>query len=108
MSWKVETLNEVVDAELLALPEDMQARFFRIAELIESKGLPSVGGPHVKHLAGKLWEIRMSGRNGIARAIYQAANPRRVIVLRIFVEKSRKTLHSDIELALQRAWEIRS
>ena len=26
--------------------------------------------PYVKHLEGKLWEMRMIGRDGIARAIY--------------------------------------
>jgi hypothetical protein len=35
MSWTVETLNETVDAEVGALPEDMQARLARIAKLIE-------------------------------------------------------------------------
>ncbi len=34
--WTVETLNETVDAELAALPDDMRARFMRIAELISS------------------------------------------------------------------------
>jgi phage-related protein len=31
MSWIVETLNEVVDREVEALPEDMRARLVRIA-----------------------------------------------------------------------------
>ena len=34
MGWTVETLNEVVDSELEALPSDMRARFYYIAELI--------------------------------------------------------------------------
>jgi hypothetical protein len=33
--WVVETLDETVDAELECLPEDMRARFVRIARLIE-------------------------------------------------------------------------
>jgi hypothetical protein len=32
MSWTVETLNETVDAEVEALPEDMRARLARIAK----------------------------------------------------------------------------
>ena len=39
MSWTVETLNETVEAEVEALPEDMRARLARIAKLIEEKGL---------------------------------------------------------------------
>ncbi|MEQ1754894.1 MAG: type II toxin-antitoxin system RelE/ParE family toxin [Micropepsaceae bacterium] len=106
MRWTVETLNEQVDAELLALPEDMQARFFRIAELIEVKGLPGVREPHVKHLAGKIWEMRMSGQSGIARALYAAASPQRAVVLRVFIKKTQKTPQSEIDIALVRAKEI--
>ena len=52
MAWAVETLNNTVDQELAALPDDMQRRFVYIAELIESFGLPSIGEPHVKHIQG--------------------------------------------------------
>ena len=54
MAWSVETLDQRVDDELLALPADMQARFFKIGELIEAKGLGGVREPHLKHLTGKL------------------------------------------------------
>jgi len=107
MRWTVETLDTRVDDEVLALPADMQARFYHIGELIEAKGLPGVREPHVKHLTGKLWEMRMTGRDGISRALYQAASGRRVIVLRVFVKKSQKTPQSEIDLALQRAKEIK-
>jgi len=54
MKWTVETLNDVVDLELEALPTDMRARFIRVVELIETFGLQCVGHPHVKHLEGAL------------------------------------------------------
>jgi phage-related protein len=106
MNWKVETLNKTVDEEILSLPADMQARFFRIADLIESQGLQSVGMPHVRPLRDKLWEIRMKGRDGIARALYVAATGKRVIVVRAFVKKTQTTPKSEIELALKRAQEV--
>ena len=73
MAWAVETLNENVDAELAALPVDMRARFARISQLIEAVGLPNVREPHVKHLRGPIWEIRLKGKDGIARALYATA-----------------------------------
>jgi hypothetical protein len=60
--WAVEVLNDLVEAELLSLPKDMQARFLRIAELLESFGPQRVGLPHVRPLGEKLWEMRLSGR----------------------------------------------
>ena len=106
MAWTVETLNEVVDAELADLPADMRARFVRIAELIEAVGLPSVREPHVKHLRGAIWEIRLKGKAGIARALYATVRGQRVVVVRVFAKKTQKTPGSEIELALQRAKEL--
>jgi phage-related protein len=103
LSWKVETLNEAVEEEVEALPEDMRARLARIALLIEQKGLDRVGEPHVKHIEGRLWEMRMSGKSGISRALYVAAAGQRVVILRVFVKKTEKTPRREIDLAISRA-----
>jgi phage-related protein len=107
MKWTVETLNKVVDAELEALPADMRARFAHIARLIEEFGLERVREPHVKHLRGPLWEMRMKGRDGISRAIYVTASGKRIVVVRAFVKKTQATPAREIELALKRAKEVR-
>jgi phage-related protein len=62
--------------------------------------------PHVKHLEGKLWELRLTGRDGIARALCVTALGRRVVVVRAFMKKTQKTPRAEIELALRRAEEI--
>lgn len=104
MPWRVDILNETVVAA--ALPADMQARFLRLAERIISAGLESLGEPHVKHIEGKLWELRLTGRDGIARALYVTAIGRRVVVVRAFRKKTQKTPRAEIELALRRTDEI--
>ncbi len=96
----------MVDAEIEALPKDMQAAFLRLAEQVEAVGLERIGTPHVKHLQGKLWEMRLTGRDGIARAIYVTATGRRVVVVHAFVKKWQKTPRAALELAEQRAKEI--
>jgi phage-related protein len=103
---RVEILDEAVAAEIAALPADMQARFLRLADRITSVGLENLSEPHVKHLEGKLWELRLTGRDGIARVLYITAIGRRVVVVRAFVKKTQKTPRSEIELALRRAKEI--
>jgi phage-related protein len=106
-SWTVETLDDTVEAELNALPADMRARFTKISELIEAVGLENMSEPHVEHLRGKLWQMRMRGKAGIARAPYVTARERRVVVVRVFVKKSRKTPNSEIRLSLDRAKEVK-
>lgn len=104
--WSVETLNGTVDREVDALPADMRARFARISELIAAVGLERVRAPYVKHLQGPLWEMRMTGRDGISRALCATVRDRRVIVVRVFAKKTRKTPHGEVRLAVQRAREV--
>jgi phage-related protein len=103
MTWIVETLNEIVDAEVEALPADMRARLAHIADLIQEMGLERVGEPHLKHLDGRLWEMRLTGRSGISRALYVVATGRRVVIVRVFVKKTQKTPRREMEIALARA-----
>ena len=63
----------------------MRARLARVAKLIEEKGLERVGEPHVKHIEGRIWEMRLKGRSGISRALYVTAVGRRVVIVRVFI-----------------------
>ena len=100
-------MNEEVDKELDALPEDMQARFMHIGRLLERNGPTNVREPHVKPLFKKLYEMRLRGRAGISRAIYITITGKRIVVLRIYIKKTQKTPKREIELALQRAKELK-
>jgi phage-related protein len=62
--------------------------------------------PYVKHLEGQLWEMRMTGRDGISRGIYVTAKGRRVVVVRVFLKKTEETPRREIDLALKRAKEV--
>jgi phage-related protein len=90
--------------EIQALPADLQARYLRLVEVIQEHGPGALGMPHARHVEGKLWELRLKGRDGIARALYVCAAHRRVVVLHAFVKKSQKTPRRAIETA-RRRWE---
>lgn len=107
MLWTVETLNAAVDSEVNALPVDMRARLVRLGSIIEAVGFEGLPGDTVKHLEDKLWELRIRGRDGIARAIYVTALKRRVVVVRVFVKKTQKAPKHELELARQRAKEVK-
>lgn len=99
--WTVR-VHALAEAELKALPADMRAGFLRIAELLETFGPQKVGMPHVRPLERKLWEMRMHGKDGIARAVYAAVQGRSLLVLHVFVKKTQATPRSAIETALKR------
>ena len=106
MAWVVSYLDVVVEHEIADLPLEIQAKLRRIADMIEQLGLAAMREPYVKHLQGKLWEMRMTGRDGIARAIYVTASGQRVVIVRAFRKKTQKTPRGEIELALMRAEQV--
>ena len=106
MAWTVTFLDDIVEAELESQPEDIQARFKRTVLLIGEFGLQRLPPKYVSHLEGRLWELRLKGKDGIARALYVTASGQRVVVVRVFTKKTQKTPRREIELALKRAEEV--
>ena len=62
--------------------------------------------PHVRHVEGKLWELRVRAVGGTARGIYVTATGRRVVVLHVFTKKSRKTPRHALATARERMKQV--
>src|SRR5215472_16494347 len=103
VTWSFVFLNAVVKAELDALAEDVRASFERVVQLVQAVGLERVHEPYIKHIEDRIWEMRLRGRDGIARALYVTATGWRVVILRVFTKKTRRTPRREIELARRRA-----
>lgn len=80
--------------------------FQRIVELIQEHGLERIRGPYLKHLEGPLWEMRLKGKSGIARAVYVTASGMRIVVVHVFAKKTQKTPRKEIIQALKKAKEF--
>ncbi|MCD8504847.1 MAG: type II toxin-antitoxin system RelE/ParE family toxin, partial [Burkholderiaceae bacterium] len=87
-SWNIKLLNKAVERELNTLDTDMRAKFAQICDLLAKFGPEQVGLPHIKHLNGDLWEIRLKCKSGAARAIYVAASARTITIVHLFVKKT--------------------
>lgn len=106
MTWSFVYVNAEAKAELDMLPPEVRASFERIVELVRAFGLERVHEPYIKHIEGRIWEMRLRGTDGIARALYVTASERRVVILRVFTKKTRRTPRREIELARRRAEEV--
>jgi phage-related protein/DNA-binding XRE family transcriptional regulator len=84
VTWSFVFVNAEAKAELDALPADTRASFERIMKLVQAFGLERVHEPYIKHIEGRIWEMRLRGRDGIARALYVTATGKRVVILRVF------------------------
>jgi phage-related protein len=101
-NWSVVSLSKTVDKELSLLPVDMGGLLVRITLLLEEFGPHAVGMPHVKHLSERLWEIRISGRSGIARCLFYIAPNYEIVIVHAFIKKTQKTPLRSIQTAFQR------
>ncbi len=101
-------MNALVDEEIESLPNSLRAKLLRLMATVQSYGLGQLREPHVKHLRGKLWELRVSASEGIARGLYVTVAGRRVVVLHVFEKKTQKAPQRAIDLALARMKEVKS
>ena len=106
MAWTVCFLDERVESEMEAQPGDIRAQFDRLREIIAEHGLTHLPPKYVKHIEQRLWELRLKGKDGIARALYVTAAGQRVVIVRVFAKKTQKTPPREIKLALKRAEEV--
>ena len=106
MDWSVETIA-AADSEIAALPTKLRARMIRLLEMVENVGLDQLRELHVRHLEGKLWELRAKSRDGIAGGINATATGRRVVVLHVFAKTSRRTPRQALATAMERTKTVR-
>lgn len=100
--WIIEFVNKAAEKEVKKLTPDLQADFLHISELIIEFGPENVGMPHTKCIEGKLWELRLHGKDNIARSIYYLATGYKIVILHTFIKKTQKTPQAVITLAKQR------
>jgi len=70
--------------------------------ILEQFDPQQVGMPHVRFLQDKLWQMRMTGRDGIARAISITKTDKQILVLHVFIKKTQKTPRGAIQTATNR------
>jgi phage-related protein len=58
--------------------------------------------PLVRHLEGKIWELRRESNTNIFRVLYCFLSGRRILILHGFQKKTQRTPAQEIALAQQR------
>lgn len=80
------------------LPAKHQAKALRDIDVLEKYGT-TLTEPHVKHIKGKLWELRIKSASDISRIFYFVPVGRDIILLHGFVKKTQKTPDKEIAIA---------
>jgi len=86
---------------LRGLDEKTRTRFGWAIEQLRVRNVEA-REPLVKHLEGKLWELRRESETNIYRLLYFFAEGRRIILLHGFGKKTQKTPRREIATAQKR------
>src|SRR5258708_4453836 len=86
---------------LQSLDLKTQARFVWSIEQLRVRNVRAQE-PLVRHLEGKLWELREESSTNIYRLLYFFFSGRRIVFVHGFQKKTQKTPRHEIEIALQR------
>ena len=90
---------------ILSLPEGLLARYFRLTDLILEFG-PNLGMPHTRSLNNCLFELRVKGKEGIARVFYCTQIGKKIVMLHAFIKKSQKIPKKELNIAIKRMKEV--
>ncbi len=69
---------------------------------------PNLGMPHTKAMGDGLFELRLKGKEGIARVFYCAIINHEIIMLHMIIKKQQKTASQELRLAKKRLKEVKS
>lgn len=106
MKWKITYYNDAVMENILKLPKSLLAKYLRTINLVEIFGV-NLGEPHTKAFGNGLFELRLKGREGIARVFYCTVIGKEVIMLHSFIKKTQKTPKKELDIAQSRLKEIK-
>ena len=80
------------------LPVKHHAKALRDIDVLQKYGT-ALTEPHVKHISGKLWELRIKSASDISRIFYFIPIGKNIVLLHGFVKKTQKTSNREIEIA---------
>lgn len=106
MDYTISYYNEVVQDEILALPDTLAARYIVLTRRMVALG-PNLGEPHTKAFGEGLFEMRLKGAEGIARVFFCTMVGKRIVMLHSFVKKSNRTPLREREIAQTRMKEVK-
>lgn len=85
---------------------DLRARLAHVVRLMALHG-PSLGPPHTLAFGDGLFEIRLKGKETIARIFFCYRKDQIVVLLHSFIKKTQKTPSRELERARKRMQEVK-
>ncbi|MCK9388226.1 MAG: type II toxin-antitoxin system RelE/ParE family toxin [Sulfuritalea sp.] len=106
MDYTINYYSDAVQEQIMELPDTLAARYIVLTRRMIALG-PNIGEPHTKAFGDGLFELRLKGAEGIARAFFCTLAGKRIVMLHSFIKKSERTPSREREIAETRMKEIK-
>lgn len=106
MTWSITYHAEAVESFVLGLPDSLLARYLKLTDMMLELGA-NLGMPHTRPMSDGLLELRIKGKEGIARVFHCTLIGQRIVMLHGFIKKSEKTPPKELKLARERLAEVK-
>jgi phage-related protein len=107
MTWKIKYYNNDLQEDIFRLPDSLLARYLKLTGLMEVYG-SNLGEPHTEAMGDGLFELRLKGKDGIARVFFCTKVGKNIHMLHCFIKKTQKTPLKELRLAKKRMQEVKS
>ncbi len=106
MSYSISYYSAQVQEDIMNLPDTLQARYLALTDRMIEHG-PNLGLPHTDALSDGLFELRLKGKEGIARVFFCTMIDREIVMLHSFIKKTQKTPPKEITIAKLRMKDLK-
>ena len=106
MEYTISYYSDVVQTEILGLPDTLAARYIVLTRRMVVIGA-NLGAPHTRAFGNGLFELRLKSAEGIARVFFCTLVAKRIVMLHSFIKKSDKTPLREREIAEARLKEVK-
>lgn len=106
MAWSIKYHTKAIESFVLSLPDGLLARYLRLTDMMLEFG-PNLGMPHTRAMSDGLFELRIKGKEGIARVFYCTLIGQKIVMLHGFIKKSEKTPPKELRIARERLAEVK-
>jgi phage-related protein len=106
VTWDIVYPYPEVKRFVLQLPPTLLAKYLKLAGLMIEFG-SNLGMPHTRAMSGGLFELRISGREGIARVLFCTLAGQRIIMLHAYSKKTQETPPRELRIARKRMREFK-
>jgi phage-related protein len=90
----------------MAWSKTLKARYIALTDMMAVHG-SNIGMPHTRAMGDGLFEMRIKDQDNIARVLYCTQKDKNIVVLHAFIKKTQQTPKKEIEIAKNRAKEVK-